>query len=234
MIAICWREFKAYFALPTGYICLGFALFISALFFVNINIASGITDMSGYFGNVSIIFLFLVPLLTMRLFSEDRRNKTDQLLLTAPISVVRIVLGKFLAALMLFGLYVVITLIYPIILSVYGTPVAGTIFTLYLGFFLLGASLISVGILITALTESQVTAAIVTFAILLIVWFAEWVMQVVGNEYVSAVVQWLNVLSRFNDYVNGIFNVYSVVYYLSFIAFFLFLTMQQIEKRRWA
>ncbi len=234
MRAIALREFKAYFTSPTGYIFLGFALFISGLMFVSINLTNQITDMTSYFSNISIVFLFMVPLLTMRLISEDKRNKTDQLLITSPINVLSIVLGKYLAALMLFGIYMIITCIYPVVLAMYGAPVLGTIITLYIGYFLLGASLISIGILVTSLTESQVTAAIATFALLLIVWFADWVSNAVGNKYVTIVIEWLSLLNRFQEYVSGIFNVSTVIYYISFIALFIFLTVQQIEKKRWS
>ncbi len=234
MLSILKKEFKSYFISPTGYIFLGFSLFLAGLFFVNTNLANSTTDMSGFFGNISIIFLFLVPLLTMRLFSEERRNKTDQLLITSPVTVMDIVLGKYLAAIALFGLFLVITLLYPLMLSIYGTPVVGSIIALYIGYFLLGSALISVGLLITALTESQVTAAIATFAVILVIWFADWFISVVSNRIIVAAIQWLSVLQRFQSFVTGIFSLSALIYFISFAALFVFLTVQAIEKRRWS
>ena len=233
MLAIFKREFKAYFVSPTGYIFLGFMLFLSALFFTGSNYQNSLTDMTMYFNSLGITFLFMVPLLTMRLLAEDKRNKTDQLLITAPVSIVKIVLGKYFAAVALFGLYMVITLLYPFTLSLYGAPVMGTIITLYIGFFLLGASLISIGVFITSLTESQVTAAIASFAVILIIWFSGSIATAVNNKYVTIVVQWLSLLSRFNGYLTGIFDPSALLYYITFAALFIFLTVLSIEKRRW-
>jgi ABC-2 type transport system permease protein len=234
MKAIFRREFNAYFTSPTGYIFLGMALLLSGWFFSVGNLMTLSTDMSGFFDSLGLIFLFLVPMLTMRLLAEEKRNKTDQILLTAPVSVFQIVFGKYLAALAIFGLSLVIMLIYPLILQFYSTPPIGSILVLYVGFFLLGAALLAVGLFISALTESQITSAIASFAAMLFLWLADLIASLVGNQVLSTVIGWLSVLKRFEEFTLGVLNFSSIVYYISFAAVFVFLTIQVIEKKRWS
>lgn len=233
MIAIFKREFKSYFTSPIGYIYLGISLLLSGWFFVSTNLYYTITDMSYFFGNLTMIFIFLVPMLTMRLFAEERRNKTDQLLLTAPVTVTKIVLGKYLSAVALFGFTLLITLIYPFVMMLYGTPLLPTILALYLGFFLTGSALIAIGVFISSSTESQVTAAIVSFVVILFIQLSDWITSIFKNAVVKAVIDWLSVMKRYEEFTTGILSLSSIIYFISFSAVFVYLTIQTIEKKRW-
>lgn len=234
MTAIFKREFKAYFTSPTGYIFLGFSLLLAGWFFAAGNLSTSSADMSSFFSSLGIIFIFLVPMLTMRLIAEDKRNKTDQLLLTSPITITKIVLGKFFSAISLFGISLLVMCIYPCIMLIYGQPPIGNIVALYIGFFLLGTSLLSIGLFISALTESQITSAIVSFGVMLLLWLADWVSNTLGNPIATTIIGWVSVLKRFEEFTIGILNLSSIVYYITFSAIFVFLTIQVIEKKRWS
>ncbi|MCK9478017.1 MAG: ABC transporter permease subunit [Firmicutes bacterium] len=234
MTAVFNRELKAYFTSPTGYIFLGVYLLFSGIFFVAINLQNTITEMAYYFSNLTVILVFIVPLLTMRLFTEERRNKTDQLLLTAPITVTKIVLGKYFSAICLFGITLIITLVYPLMMLLYGNLMIFPIIAHYLGFYLLGCSLIAVGVFVSCTTESQITAAIITFVILLFIQLSGMVASLFNNAIVKKVIDWLSVMNRYSEFTTGILSVSSIIFFISFAAVFIFLTIQTIEKRRWS
>ncbi|NLB81814.1 MAG: ABC transporter permease [Clostridiaceae bacterium] len=234
MKAIINRELNAYFTSPVGYIFLGVYLLFSGLFFTAINLFNTITEMSYFFSNLTIILTFIVPLLTMRLFAEERRNKTDQLLLTAPITVTKVVLGKYFSAVALFGFALGITLLYPLILLLYGNPLFFPILAHYLGFFFLGCSLIAIGVFVSSTTESQITAAIITFVILLFIQLSGMITSLFNNAIIKKVIDWLSVMRRYNEFTTGILSLSSVVFFVSFASVFIFLTIQTIEKRRWS
>ena len=191
-------------------------------------------DISLVFSNINIVYLFLVALLTMRLISEEKNKKTDQLLLSSPVSVTEIVLGKYLAAMSVFGVTLLVSLSYPIIMFMYGEPVLSEIIGSYIGFVLLWGAFIAVGLFISSLTESQVIAGVFTFASLLMIYFISWFESSVNSVIVKKVINWFSLFSRYNEFQNGILNVQSVIYYLSFIFAFLFLTVKVIEKRRYS
>lgn len=234
MTAIFSRELKSYFTSPVGYIFLGIYLLFSGLFFIAINLQNTITEMAYYFSNLTIILVFIVPLLTMRLFSEERRNKTDQLLLTAPVTVTKIVLGKYFSAIALFGITLIITFIYPLAMLLYGNPMIFPIIAHYLGFYLLGCCLIAVGVFVSSTTESQITAAIITFVILLFIQLYGLISSLFNNAVVKKVIDWLSIMKRYNELTTGILSVSSIIFFISFVSVFIFLTIQTIEKRRWS
>lgn len=234
MIAIFKRELKSYFYSPIGYIFIGFFLLLAGYFFATSNLFLMISNITAVFGNLSIVFLFLVPVLTMRLLSEEKKTKTDQLLLTSPISLTEIVAGKYLAALCVYFISLLLTAIYPVILFIYSKPALGEILGTYLAFFLLGAAFISVGLFVSSLTESQVTSAVSSFGILLLLWVIDWIIPYIQNQLIAKVIGWFSVLSRFQDFVMGILNLNHIVYYISFTVAFIFLTIRVMEKRRWS
>ena len=166
--------------------------------------------------------------------SEERNKKTDQLLLCAPVSVTEIVVGKYLAAMAVFGVTMVITFVYPAVLCIFGEPSMSEIIGSYIGFILLWGAFISIGVLVSALTESQVIAAVFTFGILLIIYLLDGIASSVSNPVVLTVIQWLSLLRRFGEFQNGILNITNIVYYLSFIFVMLLLAVRAIEKRRYA
>ena len=183
MLAVYRRELKTYFNTPIGYIFMGAFLGVSGVFFALINLFGQSPDFKGTLSNITFIFLLTVPILTMRLLSEERNKKTDQLLLTSPLSLSGIVLGKYLAAVSVFLFSLLVTALYPLAMSMYGTLAGWEILGSYLGFFLMGSAFIAVGLFISALTENQLIAAIITFVALLLNYLLDGLMQIVpaGN-----------------------------------------------------
>ncbi len=173
MLAIAKRELRAYFASMTGYIFIGLFIFMTAVFFSLINVAGAYSDYSVTLTSSNILFLILIPALTMRLFAEETKQKTDQLLFTSPLSINQIVFGKYFAALILFVITLGITIIFPISLSFYGEMPIAKIAGVFIGFFLLGAAFISVGLFISLLTNSQTVAAVATFCVLFMLFIVE-------------------------------------------------------------
>lgn len=164
MSAIFKKEIKSYFNTVIGWGFLGFFVLITAYFFVGENVVAGNMDYNNTLASSLSMFMILIPILTMRLFSEEKKQKTDQLLYCSPVKIQSIVIGKFLSATVLFLIGIVITLVFPIILNQYGDVDFGLLFTGIVGYFLLGMCFISVGIFISSITENQIIAAISTFA----------------------------------------------------------------------
>ena len=188
MLAIFKRELKAYFLTPIGYLYMGIFLLITGIFFFFDNILPGRSQYSGFLGSLLLIFLFAIPLLTMRLFSEEKKQKTDQLLLTSPVSIVGIVCGKFLAAMAVFTCTILITVAYAIVIAVYGDLQVWETVGSYVGFIFLGACYISIGIFISAITENQLTAAFVTFFTLMLIWIIDPISMVVPTDTRSGII----------------------------------------------
>lgn len=233
MKAIFIKEFKSYFLSPIGYIFTAVFMILASMFFLNGSLMYRIADISVIFSNINIVYLFLVSILTMRSFSEERNKKTDQLLLTAPCSIGEIVIGKYLAAMATLGVTVVISFVFPIVLCMFGNPPLSEIIGSYVGFVLLWGAFIAIGIFISSLTESQMISAVFTFGVLLLVYFMDDIVAGVSNKTLASVLSWFSLMNRYFEFQRGILNVVSIVYYLSFIGVFLFLTVQGIERRRW-
>lgn len=164
MAAIFKREMKMYFSSMIGYVFTAFFVLVTAIYFSLQNILSLSPQFENVFNSVIMMFLILAPILTMRLLSEETKQKTDQLLLTSPVSVVGVVLGKFFAAVTVFIIALVITMLFPLILSFYGSIAVAQIIGSYIGFFLLGSSFIAVGLWISSITDNQIVSAVATFA----------------------------------------------------------------------
>jgi ABC-2 type transport system permease protein len=232
MRAIFWKEVKSYFYSPVAYVLIGMFTLISSIFFW-----PNLLSMSGEFNNnlatMGYILIFLVPILTMRILAEDRKNGTEVLLLTSPVNLAGIVLGKYFAAVFVFLIMVLVSFIYPIILCAFGASITPQLVGGYIGFILLGASFISVGVFASALSENQVIAAIVSFVGLLIMWIADGIGGMVGG-FMAKILYWFSLLSRYDDFNRGVLNLSAIVYYLSFIGIFIFLTIMIIERRRWS
>ena len=233
MLAIFKREFKAYFISPVGYVVLAFFLLFSGYIFSSMFMA-GLPDITVLFQNMFTITLFLVPILTMRLMSEDKRQKVDQALLTAPVKLSSIVLGKFFAALAVFALGFANTLIFQIIISCF----VSTNWLVYLGnvvgMLLLGASLIAIGLLISALTESQMVAAVGTFAISMLIFMLDGLAETIGIDVFKKVAEWVSFSGRYNTFISGVFDYSNLIFFISVAAIFLFLAVRTLEKKRWA
>ena len=243
MKAIFKREFNAYFKSPLGYIFIGLFVSFASLMFLSNTVTFGTSDMTNYFGYVCYIFIVAVPLLTMKMFSEERKLKTDQLWLTAPVKISQVVLGKFLSALAVLGITVGITLVFLVFLSFYGNPAVVQSLVGYIGIILYGAMLISIGMLISALTQNQVISAVLTLAIVGLLTFVgsmgfdftglfDGAFAFLGTA-LNGLVEFLNINGRFVDFAKGILNVVPIVYFASITALFVLLTVRVIERRRW-
>ena len=188
MLAIFKRELKAYFLTPIGYLFMGLFLLLTGFFYFVNNLLSGRSQFSGFLGSVLLICLFAVPILTMRLFSEEKRQKTDQLLLTSPVSITGIVCGKFFAALAVYCTTLAFTALYVIVIAVYGDLQAWETFGSYIGFIFLGASYISVGIFVSASTENQFTSALLSFFALMFIWLIDPITQIIPSDTRSGII----------------------------------------------
>ena len=249
ILAIAGKELRGYFASPIAYIIIGFFALVFGYFFVaSITMFMQMSLQMGMPGqgqinvnsmairpllqNVSVVALFVLPLITMRTYSEEKRSGTIELLLTSPLTDLQIVLGKFLGAVALYSLMLVVTWIHIGILFIYGNPEWKPIVAGYLGLLLMGASFISIGLLISSLTKNQIVAGMVTFAVLLLLWTVNWMSESSGPT-MQKVLSALSITDRFDDFSKGIIAVSHVVYYLSFITFGLFLTAKSVDSERW-
>ena len=233
MRAILKRELRAYFISPVGYVFLGVFLAISGFYFATTCILGGVPTIQNVLTSSIVVFLFLVPVLTMRLLSEERANKTDQILLTSPVSVPGIVLGKYLAAAAVFVMSLLLSMIDMIILEIFGDPSWPEAIGGYVGFLLLGLTFIAIGMFVSSLTESPVVSAIATFGVLLILFVCGVLSYYVTGAVAGKIVEWVSLTRWYDDFAIGILSVPSIVYYVSIIALFLFLTVRQVEQRRW-
>ena len=234
MGAILKRELGAYFSSATAYVVTAVFFFFSGLFFNAYCISGNSSSLSYVFGNMFYIILFLIPIITMKSFAEEKKQKSDQALLTAPTSLTEIVLGKFLAAFILFALCCCIFLVYAVVISFFASPQWSVILCTFLGMLLLGASLISVNVFISALTESMVVAAVIGMGVGLVISMTNYLVSLVQVEWISNIINKINFLSYYENFTYGILSVVDVVFFLSVTALFLFFTVRALDKRRWS
>lgn len=232
MKAIIKKELRLYFATPVAYVFIAVFVCVSALLFTLFNLMNSNSSISIIFSFLPYLFVIMIPILTMRLMAEEKALKTDQLLLTAPISVTSIVCGKLVAALAVFGISIVIMIMYPIILSIYSTVQWGIVFTNYIGFFLMGAAFIAIGIFVSSLTENQLVSAVATIAVLIAAFLVSYGIDPTGVGIIDALLGAVSVPKHFDNFFIGIIDVVSVIYYLSVTAIFTLLTIYRTEKRR--
>lgn len=235
MGAIYRREMGAFFTSGLGYVFLTVFYAFSGYFFYTDVLSSKITDTSPMFVSMFIIFIFLIPVLTMRLLSEEKKNKTDQGLLTAPISLWELVLGKFLAAFTLFVIAESIIFIYAIILKYLGDVVWPTLIGNYVAMLFLGAAFIAIGLFVSSLTENQMTAAVVSFVVMLILYvYDDMFLGRISNDKVLDVLSALSFRSRYVEFTTGIFSAGSILFFISTAFLFNFFTIKVLEKKRWS
>ena len=234
MFAIFKRELKAYFTSPLGYVFLAIFYAFSGLFFYIFSLSVGSTDISSVFLMMFIVLMVFVPLLTMLLLSEDKKQKTDQLILTAPVSLLSIVMGKFLAAYAIFAIGVAVMPVYGFVMSTFATVSWLPIWGNTVGLLLLGGIFVSIGLFISSLTENQMIAAIGGFFINLMILLMNTLKSALPNGFLQDVLSSISVYSRYSEITNGIFSLSSLIFFVSVIFIFLFLTVRVLEKRRWA
>ena len=251
MLAIFKKELRSYFLNAIGYVYLAIFLSVSALLCCYTTLGSGTYDTTTYFSIISIVFIVLIPLLTMRLFAEEKKLRTEQLLLTSPVSIAGMIFGKFLAAFTLFASAIIVSLVNFIPLSIYARidgitepynsavgnvnvgPVEAMIFSNTLGLLFLGAAFIAVGMFISSLTENQLAAAIITVSIIAAMLLLNVVNSYIDNYAIRFIISWVCFMSRFAPFQSGIFDPSSLLYFVSVTGVFLFLTARVYDKRRW-
>lgn len=235
MSAIFKKELRSYFTSPLGYIVLAVVFLFAGWSFFAYNMSYGAVSLSYVYNSLyTVVMLLVLPVLTMRLFSDEKRQKTDQALFTAPTSLTALVVGKFLAALLLFAMSMTITLVFAIIIATKTTPEWLVIFGNYLGIILLGGMVIAIGLLISCLTESQFIAAIGTFAISFLLILLDQVGGVFqGVEWLNKVLAFLSVNTRYTNFTSGLIRYDNIIFFLSMQALFLFLAVRVLDRKRW-
>ena len=233
MNAIRKRDLQGFFRSPLGYVYAGAFLAIMNLYFFASCILSSSSDVSSVFSNMLIVFLFLMPILTMRLFSEEYKQGTDKLLLTAPVSVWDIVGGKFLAVLGVLLCALLCTVPWLIMIVIFGTPAWGTIISCYIAVICASAVFASMGMFLSSLTESQLIAAVLSFALFLGLSIADMLSYSLGTDsLLGTLLNWLSIFTRYDTFMSGQFSLGNLIYFLSLTGLFLYLTARVIERRR--
>ena len=240
MIAIYKRELRAFFQSMIGWLFVAATMFLTGIYFMAVNLMYGSSSVASSISSAAFIYLLTIPILTMRILAEERKQKTDQLTLTAPVSIGKIVLGKYLAMATVLLVPILVVCIYPLILSAFGTIAYAETYVAVLGFFLYGLAAIALGLLVSSITESQVIAAVISFATLFVTYMMEGIISLItSNEnvittFISKVLSAFNFSSRFDALLNGNFNLSAVIYFITVILVCLFLTTQSIQKRRYS
>jgi ABC-2 type transport system permease protein len=233
MTAILKREFMAYFRTPLGFVLISVMYLFTGYYFFTYNLYMNTADTSGLFAILFSVVLFIVPVLTMRLLSEERRMKTDHILLTAPVTRFSIVMSKYLAALCVYILAISGTILMALILEYYSLPDWPVVLGNFLGLLLLGAALIAICMFISSLTENQVVAAAGGFASSLLLILLDAMQHVVTRSNLKAFFRYLSWNRRYQGFTIGVVGLSDVVFFISITAFFVCLTVLVLERRRW-
>jgi len=232
ILAIAGRELRLYFGTPSSYIIIAVFLFVCGYGFGWSRTTYLETSLQGFLGWGAFFLLFLGPAFTMRMLAEEEKLGTIELLLTAPVRDIEIVLGKYLAGLGVLSIMLVLTLYYPVLLAWFGDPDWGPIAGGYLGFFLLGAVFLSIGLFASSLTSSQIAAYMMGSALVLSTWFVGHAAGVLG-ETAGEFLRRISVSHYFPAFGRGVLDTNALVYYVSIICVFIFLTVRSLESRRW-
>lgn len=287
MLAVYKKELRGYLTSMVGYVFIAFVLLILGIYFTAYNLQYASPDFGATLSSVTFLFLIITPVLTMRILAEEKKNRTDQLLLTAPVPVWKVVLGKYLSMVTIYAIPVVISAFYPLIMGRYGVISYPMAYVAVIGFFFLGCAQIAVGLFLSSVTESQVIAAVLTFGILFCSYMMDGIESFFSDTAISSMVAFLiiavvvgivvyqltkNIIfsscvggvlvigiaavyfikptvftgliqkflnlfaiaNHFDDFVGGIFDVTGIIYMVSVVCIFVFLTVQCIQKRRWS
>jgi ABC-2 type transport system permease protein len=248
-IPIMKRELKSYFYSPIAYVVMTMFLLLSGYFFFammsgfsrysqsalqNPQATVNITEMivRPLFGNITFILLLIIPILTMRLFAEEKKTGTFELITTYPIKDIELILGKLFACGGVFLVMLILTMLYPVFMVSYSQPDPGVLMSAYLGLFLMGMAFIAVGTFISSLTENQIVAAVMTFGLLLIFWVIGWISSISEGK-LGDILNQLSLLTHYDNFSKGVIDLSDIIYYLSFIAFSIFLTLRSLESKKW-
>lgn len=287
MLAVYKKELRGYLTSMVGYVFIAFVLLILGIYFTAYNLQYASPDFGATLSSVTFLFLVITPILTMRILAEEKKNRTDQLLLTAPVSVWKVILGKYLSMVTIYAIPVGISAFYPLIMGRYGVISYPMAYVAVIGFFFLGCAQIAVGLFLSSVTESQVIAAVLTFGILFCSYMMDGIESFFSDTAISSMVAFLiiavvvgivvyqltkNIIfsscvggvlvigiaavyfikptvftgliqkflnlfaiaNHFDNFVGGIFDVTGIIYMVSVVCIFVFLTVQCIQKRRWS
>lgn len=249
ILAITRKELEQYFASPIAYIVVALLMIILGIFFYiyltlymqqvaqsaqyggeGVDLSQNI--MRPFFANAAFFFLIIFPMLTMKLFAEEKKMGTYELLMTSPISITQLVVGKYLGVLTLMLTILVLLLIYPAALYVFGGhPDLGPILTGFLGLFLIGAAFVAIGLFTSSVTDSQIVAAVLCFVFLILFWIINWISR--SEAWYGKALQYISIYQRFDDFTKGILNLNDVFYYVSFAFVGLFITGIVLQSQRW-
>lgn len=234
MLAIYKRDLRAYFASPLGYVFIAAFLIVMNLVFFVTNMLTGKNALTNVYTITLYILIIVVPILTMRTYSEDYKQKTDQLLLTSPVKASGIVMGKFLAAYTVYVIALLFTIIYVIIVSAVGDVNMASVIGNYIALLGVATVYISIGCFISSLTENQLVACIATLGAFIVLYLLDYSYNLVNVGWIKTVLYWLSIFRRYNTFRLGVFSVADFFYYISISAVFVFLTVRCLEKKRWS
>ena len=234
MSAIYKRDLRAFFTSPVGYVFIAAFVFVMNLVFYIMNMLTSQNRLTSCYGIMFYALVVLAPVLTMRTFSEDYKQRTDQLLLTAPVKPVGIVMGKFLAAYTVFVISLLLLLVQVIIISAVSTPNGAIIFGNYIALLSVGAVFIAIGCFVSSLTENQLVANIATLAINVFLFLMDYAYSLIQLTWIKRILYWISIFRRYNTFYVGVFSVADFFFYICAAAVFLFLTVRVLEKKRWS
>ena len=234
MVAILKRELSSYFNSAVAYVVMAVYFLFSGLFFSMICIENDTSSLSYVFGNMFIIILFIIPIITMKSFSEEKRQRTDQALLTSPTSLFEIVMGKFLGALILFAICSLIFVVYELVISFFTSPDWAVVLCTVLGLLLLGSALIAIDIFISVLTESMIISAVAGMGVGLLIYMLSNLSSNITVDWIATIVKKIDFLTYYTNFTYGMLNLTDIIFFLSVTGLFLFFTARVLEKRRWS
>jgi len=224
------REWRVAFQSPLAYVLLGLWMLLAGFFFVSLILHSQSTDLGPLGQNLIILLLFIAPLLTMRLLAEERKTGSEELVLTAPLSPAQWVVGKYIGAVLVWTVFAGVSLLLPLVTSRLGTVDWGVVGASWLGLWLFGAATLAMGVFASSLTDNQVVAAMVGFALVLLFYATTWIPT---SGWVSTLLAYISLPGQLNDFTLGVIGVPHLLYFLSLIGGFLFISVRSVDLRRW-
>lgn len=233
MLSIWKRELQGYFYTPVGYVFMGVFLTLSSVIFFLTIMQTRSSDLLSFIGTMSYLWMLLCPVLTMRLLAEEKQKRTDQLLLTSPVSLPGVVLGKYLAAVTVMGMTVLATALFVIIVAIYGQVYPGELLVGYLGFVLQGCAFIALDLFISGCTSNQVTAVVAAFGANFVLWMLDLLQSAISIDWVNGILSFFSLYERSEPFLMGQLSFASVGYDLSFAAAFIALTIHMMDSRRY-
>lgn len=238
--ALMKREMKAYYSSPLAYSIICIFLVLSSIWFYRLlymhvrSQSTSVTEsiISPLATWMAFILMLILPLVSMRLLTEERKTGTSEFLLTSPLSTLQIVLGKYLGALSILFIMLVLTFPFPLVLFLKASPEPGPLFLMYLGVFLIGGLFIAIGLFTSSLTENQIISALICFTLIILLWLED-SLRNAGTPFLSDILTNMSILQSLGDFAAGVLDTKNVIYFLSFIVFFLFLTQRVIDSSKW-